>query len=604
MAAAVAALGLGWSPAFVLPLVAAPLEHAQPSPVAPDWLVDGQLTRELEGYLQARAPGMLLRRLEDFPIEQTSGDQVRALKAAALLQLGDAVAARDLWQTFDHRRPPPPAGVRFLAEAYLERGDWHSARKVLQAGLMSASGNAELLRLMARAEAAGGRSSQAAAYLSLALRSARHEPAEEAALRISLASTLSSLNRHQQAREVLAALDDTEVPPVLLGVVAARDQASRGQYAEALERLAGVSDIPAVVQTRAHVHLLSGEPGRAWKTLRSAGLDEGPLAALVHLLAEPQADAGDRLSGEPSAGGADVSPVLQALLAMAAGERSRVEGALARAGLPLAEMVRHPAFLQQLDNPALARELALAHFCLDQGYLDQARAHAARLQAAQPEHVLPLVLEAEAHRLEGNLPGAIGAYRRALDHLPESVGLRFQLAQLLARAGDVPSALEAYRKLLDTHPDFVAGQLAYGELLSQHHSWKEAGEAWAWALNFKPDAAPLLLAHARAQIEVGAGESPELIIDPLAGLEWPPGELLRLRSRASQLRGETELAAAELYAAVQANPRADWLADLATLQRQSGRQHMAKQLDCQAALLSLSPADWLGEELPTACAGG
>lgn len=548
---------------------------------------------------------MLLRRLERLPEEPSGDDAVQAFRAAALIQQGQSAAAESLWQAFDHRRPLPVAGARYLAEAYLARGDWRKARRVLQRGLIADVHAPELLQLMARAEATGGRHDRASAYLAHALRRAEpHQAPLAVSLRADLAGTLTHLNHHGLAWQVVAGEDPASLPVGLSAVVEARYQASQGNYAEALARLATAPDTDAVVQTRAQVLLLSGDAEGAWQVLRAAGQGAGPLADLSRWLAEPSGDASRRrarLLLEGATPGRD-SPVLQALLAMATGDSDALKRALGGAGLPFAEMIRHTAFLDQLEVSALARQLAIAHFSLDQGYLEQALQHARAMQVSHPKHVLPAMLTVEVLRRQGDLRGAVEASGNALALLPGSVALRFQLAQALAGAGDTQAALAEYREMLEEQPDFVAGQLAYGELLSRQGSWQEAGEAWAWALNFKPEAVPLLLAHARAQTEIRQGELPAATLAALAGLALPPGELSWLRGRAAQLRGEPALAAEELFAAVQADPRPEWLQSLAAELQRAGGEREASQLDCQAALLGLTPSDWRAPP-PQACVG-
>ena len=54
---------------------------------------------------------------------------------------------------------------------------------------------------------------------------------------------------------------------------------------------------------------------------------------------------------------------------------------------------------------------------------------------------------------DGDLPGAIAHYRRALDLKPDYAGARFHLAALLAQQGDAAGAIDEYRQGLRWQPD-------------------------------------------------------------------------------------------------------------------------------------------------------
>ncbi len=589
-----------------MPLLAAPLKSGSPAAEAPDLLAAQRRLSELDNYLREGAAGMFLRRLETLPEAEATADPVLALKAAALLMRGDAQAAEALWREFGPLRPLPVLGARALAEAYLARGDWGNAQSVLQQGLINDVNAVELLLLMARAQLEQGRFTRAQAYLQDAHALCQAEcgiPQLAETVRDQLASTLVRLNRHRQAREVLARPGLGAPPAELATVIEARYLASQADYNAALERLALGPQSDPVLQARAQVLLLSGDYQVAWETLGSRGQAAGPLAVLARLLVEPgessARSARALLEKDPTA---SRLPLQQALLAMAAGEQEAAASWLQRAGLPLAEMVRHPAFMQDLQSAALAPGLALAYFSLDQGYFEQARQRASALREAHTDNVLPALLLAETLRLTGEAGAAVDVYRDALELLPESVGLRFQLAGALTAAGEAGAALAEYESMLEAHPDFVAGQLAYGELLQADQGWEGAREAWQWALNFKPESVPLLLAHARAVLESARGEWPAGMLEDLARRQLPPGELAFLQGRAAWLRGAEAQALSELFAAVQADPRAEWLAALATAYQELGRAHAARQLECQAALMSFNPLS-PPVAMPAACGG-
>ena len=152
------------------------------------------------------------------------------------------------------------------------------------------------------------------------------------------------------------------------------------------------------------------------------------------------------------------------------------------------------------DDPSdfLARlERAKVRFASGEvdGALDDARRVAEEAEdAGAKAEALTVVGEALSRRGDG--PGAINAFRSALQQQPDLAGAHFGLANLLGVAGRFDEAAASYRHALDSDPTRVAAWL---------------GEATALALANREAEAARRLQQGRASLnESGLGDPPRL----------------------------------------------------------------------------------------------
>ena len=119
---------------------------------------------------------------------------------------------------------------------------------------------------------------------------------------------------------------------------------------------------------------------------------------------------------------------------------------------------------------------------------DLARALAIDPKARYARYNLALILETE-----GNLEGAVGAYRAEVADNPTSYKAWFNLGRLLARGGDPAGAVAALGRTVEEWPDFGVGHLFFAQtLLDTGNLEKAAAEARrGLALDRKSGFAPL-----------------------------------------------------------------------------------------------------------------
>ena len=83
---------------------------------------------------------------------------------------------------------------------------------------------------------------------------------------------------------------------------------------------------------------------------------------------------------------------------------------------------------------------------------------------------------AETHLRQGLDSLAAAALRRGLDHIPDSIGLRLRLAELLSEAGDYVEALEQAARVARENPAFFP---AYVAMARVHRRSGDLASAWA-----------------------------------------------------------------------------------------------------------------------------
>ena len=84
---------------------------------------------------------------------------------------------------------------------------------------------------------------------------------------------------------------------------------------------------------------------------------------------------------------------------------------------------------------------------------------------------------AETHLRQGLDSMAVAALRRGLDHIPESIGLRLRLAELLSEAGDYEGALEQAARLARENPAFFPAHAAMARIHRRGGDLASAGAA-------------------------------------------------------------------------------------------------------------------------------
>lgn len=99
-------------------------------------------------------------------------------------------------------------------------------------------------------------------------------------------------------------------------------------------------------------------------------------------------------------------------------------------------------------------------------------------------------------RLQGDISGAILAYRQAIAAANQNPELYFNLAQLYEQTKQPMAALECYEKVLSIDPNNIQGLLLSGILLQRLHQERIAIKAFKKALSLNPNHIPSLLALA------------------------------------------------------------------------------------------------------------
>ncbi len=117
-----------------------------------------------------------------------------------------------------------------------------------------------------------------------------------------------------------------------------------------------------------------------------------------------------------------------------------------------------------------------------------------------PEELSRLAERIEEHKLyfawnnlgtalgdQGDLPGAIDAYRRQLEVKPDHENAWYNLGNALKNQGDLTGAIEAYRKQLVVNPDHEWAWLNLGITLAEQGDLPGAIGAYRKQLEVKPD---------------------------------------------------------------------------------------------------------------------
>ena len=158
--------------------------------------------------------------------------------------------------------------------------------------------------------------------------------------------------------------------------------------------------------------------------------------------------------------------------------------ALGQAEMAEAAFARAAGLARHLAGPALAQ---FARMLMSSGRPAESAALFRISLARSPKD--PAAHEGLAASLEelGDLDGAIGAYRRAIELTPELMALHYNLANSLKTAGRHQESIDHYEKALTLAPDFAEAAHNLGEVLQAAGRFEDAIAAYRRALELKPN---------------------------------------------------------------------------------------------------------------------
>jgi tetratricopeptide (TPR) repeat protein len=88
---------------------------------------------------------------------------------------------------------------------------------------------------------------------------------------------------------------------------------------------------------------------------------------------------------------------------------------------------------------------------------------------------------------DGNLEGAIAAYRRAIEIDPDISWSHHNLGEALAKLGQFEEAIAAFRRAIELNPDFSWSYHHLGDALDRQQQWEEAVAAFRKAIELNAD---------------------------------------------------------------------------------------------------------------------
>ena len=199
-------------------------------------------------------------------------------------------------------------------------------------------------------------------------------------------------------------------------------------------------------------------------------------------------------------------------------------------------------------------QLSLGAALVDQGRLDEARAHYFEGLRLNPGSAIAQVNVGNVLAREGRPDEAEGHYREALRLKPEMVEAHNSLGLLLARAGKMDEAIAHFRDARTTNPDYPESRVNLGNALRALGRFDEAAAEYRAVLRRRPD-----WADARYGLAVSLGS-----LGDLAGAEREYREAARLDPALAEAqfglgivlqgRGMTREAIAALREAVRRDP--------------------------------------------------
>ena len=112
------------------------------------------------------------------------------------------------------------------------------------------------------------------------------------------------------------------------------------------------------------------------------------------------------------------------------------------------------SFLAKFPDNGPGAVIIKARIYLSQGYLDLAE-NVLLPEADKGKEVAPLVMLAELYRTRNDDEKAVQYYRKALDLVPDNVGIMMRLADFYLKNGEYPEAIASYEKVLQQKADFL-----------------------------------------------------------------------------------------------------------------------------------------------------
>lgn len=492
------------------------------------------------------------------------GEAERQLQRAAELGASPAILATDLAQaqmlqgrpqdalaTLDagYLRRDNARALRIAAEAHYRLGAFESAQAAFAESLQLAPDNVENWVAFARfrlaeqdmlgaddaATQAWRRSPRSASALAMKAEVVRAREGPVAALpwyqaaaerdpdnvpvMLELAACLGDAGRYRDMLKPLRRAADLEPnnsrAQFLMAVVAARG--NDWPLARTLLGRIGGSDAdqPAVLQAKAAVELALDTPNAAERlTARLAALqpDNGTARRLL-ALAQVRGDnpRGAMMTLDPITIRPDADSWSLILLANSFSGlewQNDAHQPLDRANrLMRGDPPALPAANDGGDSQVPAIAIPTIRARLARGDATGALSLATRLAEANPGVPQARVLVGDAAMMQGNLPAAVAAFRRAAElRFDEPVMLR--LVHALVRSGDRAGAGEALRQFQARWPENVAAMRTAAAFAAEQNEWAVSlAQLRAAVARTGPNDALLLAQLARCQLELGDPES-------------------------------------------------------------------------------------------------
>ena len=531
--------------------------------------IDLSLRDKFLQQLEEKEYAAVLRDLEQLAEKERDRPVMLSIKASALVGQGKVPAARDLYLRLrDHADSTAEDFVR-LAGLLLSKGVPQAALPVVQAGLLRDGENAELLYQMGYAYQHLGRLKRSQPYLEAAL--VQSTAAAEHALRKKIETVLALVhyqqNDYEQASQLLKERSWFGADLGLKLIIDAKQAMAASDFDRAHALLDEALTTPRRAEamlTKAQGYLAQSQPQRALDLL--AELEEqfgrqrlGNALILSRALAHLIAGEAERSLGlfaqlaQPQQ--VPNLPMLKAIHYFSQEKPEAMAEELRKTVLPFSELAESPAFIERLSGFSAGPRIALAYFCLDQNFLNQAQRITATLAKEYPDNILVDFLLAESSLRLGDFDQALAQVEELQSVFPESYGVQYYLSQAYARAGRTDKAVQSYASLVETRPDLVVANLAYGQLLREAGRTRDARDTYLNALNYHPESAPLLLALGWALAELNDLKALKNLTPMIDNnQDMAQSAKLHLLGWCASLQKDLDKAESMLYEALEQNP--------------------------------------------------
>lgn len=194
----------------------------------------------------------------------------------------------------------------------------------------------------------------------------------------------------------------------------------------------------------------------------------------------------------------------------------------------------------EINPDNIPSRLELAEILVEEGKLEEAKAHIAHVLEIEPDHVkahhsLAMVLSKEEKPSE-----AVDHCRRALEASPDSPVAHLNLGRILLETGRLDESVGSLAEALRLQPDDPMTNYLWGSILHRRAKPAEAATYYRRAVELDPEFIPAMLAIATLCISNAQTDSAQT------------EEALALAKRASDLTGNNNLQTLRVLAAVYA----------------------------------------------------